>query len=224
MKLKIFIGSMRWISLSICVVLFGSACSSVPVQRSERMGFFEMLAQGRHGRSADELREVESYETVTSEEEVSSVIPPKQMKQAAKNLNFQWPLQSVAISSKFGPRERDFHEGIDLRAKIGTAVFASQSGKVIYSGRGISGYGKMLVIKHSGGFATVYAHNSKIYVKEGQRVKQGQKIALSGNTGRTSGPHLHFEVRKGVSAIDPLRVLPRKDERIADLRKPARFK
>ncbi len=119
-----------------------------------------------------------------------------------------WPLKKVALTSPFGQRGHEFHEGIDLRAKRGTPVYSVSDGRVIYAGSGIKGYGKMLVIKHWGDFNTVYAHNSKLLVKRGQRVKKGKKIALTGSTGHSSGPHLHFEVRKGVVALNPVKILP----------------
>jgi murein DD-endopeptidase MepM/ murein hydrolase activator NlpD len=119
-----------------------------------------------------------------------------------------WPLEDVQVTSVFGSRRGTFHDGIDLRAALGTPVRAVADGKVIYSGSQIGGYGKMVVLKHAQGLASVYAHNSSLRVRVGQKVGRGQRIALSGNTGRSSGPHLHFEVRYGVLALDPLRVLP----------------
>ncbi|MBI2712092.1 MAG: M23 family metallopeptidase [Bdellovibrio sp.] len=120
----------------------------------------------------------------------------------------KWPLNSVAVTSDFGRRGREFHEGVDLKALTGTPVFAAQSGKILYADSKIRGYGKMVVIQHAKELATVYAHISKILVRKGQRVIQGQKIALSGRTGRVSGPHLHFETRRGLAAVDPLKILP----------------
>jgi murein DD-endopeptidase MepM/ murein hydrolase activator NlpD len=123
--------------------------------------------------------------------------------------DLKWPLQSVQVTSPFGKRGGDFHEGIDLRARIGTPVYAAQAGVVLYSNSKIRGYGKMIVIKHDGKVATIYAHNSKLLVRRGQHVKKGQKISISGNTGHSSGPHLHFEIRRGLYAVNPLEVLPR---------------
>lgn len=121
---------------------------------------------------------------------------------------WRWPLQRVEVTSPFGRRGEEFHEGVDLRAPKGTPVYSANSGIVLYAGNKIIGYGKMIVIKHESGLATVYGHNSKIYVKRGERVKQGQKIASSGKTGRATGAHLHFEVRDGSVALDPMTVLP----------------
>jgi len=96
-------------------------------------------------------------------------------------------------------------------------VVAANDGKVLYAGRKIAGYGNMVVIRHGFGFSTVYAHNSKLMVRRGQRVKCGQRIALSGATGKASGPHLHFELRHGTEAVDPFKVLVQPGRRIAKI-------
>lgn len=124
--------------------------------------------------------------------------------------SWRWPLARNKVTSNFGERGDDHHDGIDLRASIGTPVYAAAEGSVLYAGSRIRGYGKMVVLKHRSGLSTVYAHNSKLVVSEGGRVKRGQKIALSGNSGRSSGPHVHFEIRKGTKAINPVALLPRK--------------
>ncbi len=113
----------------------------------------------------------------------------------------------MTIVSNFGKRGKKFHEGIDLRAQQGTPVYAAQSGRVLYADSGILGYGKMVVIQHSDELSTIYAHHSKLFVHRGQRVSQGQRIALSGKTGRVTGPHLHFEIRQGTIPMDPLELL-----------------
>ena len=124
--------------------------------------------------------------------------------------HWAWPLKKLAVSSHFGNRHGDFHDGLDLKANGGTPVFSVADGKVIYSADRISGYGRMVVVKHANDLSTVYAHNNKLLVKKGTFVKRGELIAMSGNTGRSSGPHLHFEVREGVKAVNPLYVLPRR--------------
>ncbi len=137
-----------------------------------------------------------------------SRIYAKEVKPVSEDLDLQWPLASVEVSSHFGQRGRSFHEGIDLRAKVGTEVRAAQAGRVLYASSKIRGYGKMIVIRHAGKLATIYAHNSTLLVKRGDYVHQGQEIARTGNTGHSTGPHLHFEVRRDVAALNPLQVLP----------------
>jgi len=108
------------------------------------------------------------------------------------------------LTSRFGWRWGRMHKGIDISAKVGTPIYAADGGKVIFSGTQ-NGYGKMIVIDHGNGLQTAYAHNSKNLVSAGQRVHKGQKIAEVGNTGRTTGPHLHFEVRKNGTPVNPLK-------------------
>jgi murein DD-endopeptidase MepM/ murein hydrolase activator NlpD len=125
-----------------------------------------------------------------------------------KPIRLIWPLERGEVSSAFGKRRRDFHDGIDIRANRGTPIYAAQAGTVLYSSRRIRGYGNMIVIKHDSGFATIYAHNKKNFVKKGDRVIQGQQIALVGATGKATGPHVHFEVRRGEVPQNPLDYLP----------------
>ena len=113
-----------------------------------------------------------------------------------------WPVRGP-ISSPFGVREGRLHQGVDLRVPDGTPVRAADDGEVIYAGRGLRGYGHLVVLRHLGDLSTVYAHNSSILVAERQQVLRGQPIALSGHSGRATAPHLHFEVRRGPHAVDP---------------------
>lgn len=131
-------------------------------------------------------------------------------------LDFLWPVEGGAVTSGFGNRRGRPHDAIDIAAKMGTAVLAAESGQVIFAKR-FSGYGNLVVVKHSGEFYTVYAHNQKILVNRGKKVKRGQKIALVGRTGRATGPHLHFEIRQVTTALDPLKFFP--DKKIIKRRK-----
>jgi lipoprotein NlpD len=123
---------------------------------------------------------------------------------------FRWPLATVriVIGSPFGTRDGRPHEGIDLPAPVGTPVFAAADGHVAYVGNGIRGYGNMVVIKPPGDLLTVYAHNSLLMVAQGQPVRAGDRIALVGQSGRATGPHLHFEVRTGQIPRNPMSFLP----------------
>jgi murein DD-endopeptidase MepM/ murein hydrolase activator NlpD len=122
---------------------------------------------------------------------------------------FRWPLErAAAVGSPFGTRAGRQHEGIDLPTPIGTPVFAAGDGQVVYAGNAIRGYGNLIVIQHEGDLLTVYAHNSELLVAQGDKVRVGQRIALSGRSGHASGPHLHFEVRSGQIPVDPVSYLP----------------
>lgn len=122
------------------------------------------------------------------------------------------PISGGRLSSGFGGRKAPTrgastnHKGVDWSTPIGTPVMASNTGTVVTAGW-VSGYGYAVYINHADGRQTRYGHLSKVLVKVGQTVTQGQKIALSGNTGRSTGPHLHFEIRIGGSAVNPLNYL-----------------
>lgn len=121
---------------------------------------------------------------------------------------FRKPLESIYVTSGYGFRMhpidgvRHFHTGIDYRAAIGTSIYASRDG--IISDTGLLGnYGLYIIIKHNGGYETVYSHLSRVNVKVNDRVISGQIIAESGNTGKSTGPHLHFEIRKSGVPLNP---------------------
>jgi LysM repeat protein len=113
------------------------------------------------------------------------------------------------ITSPFGKRSDPLtgdvrhHSGVDLRAKWGDRVYAASSGRVIFTGIS-GGYGNLIQIVHKNGYITLYGHLSKILVKVGDKIKRGQLIGRVGETGRVTGPHLHFEIRKNGKAVDPL--------------------
>jgi len=118
----------------------------------------------------------------------------------------RWPLQGV-LYSRFGVRQGQRHDGIDIAAPEGTPVVAAAGGTVAYAGRQ-SGYGAIVILRHSNGLVTLYAHNSAVLVREGDEVAAGTPIARVGQSGRTTGPHLHFEVREGTRPRNPLFYLP----------------
>ncbi len=129
---------------------------------------------------------------------------------AAARAPLRWPLATgrIFVGSPFGTREGRPHEGIDLPAPVGTPVFAAGDGRVVYAGNGIRGYGNLVVVRHAGDLLTVYAHNSVLLVAQGQPVRAGDRIALVGQSGHATGPHLHFEVRAGQIPRNPMRFLP----------------
>ena len=121
---------------------------------------------------------------------------------------FLWPVpSSTRTSSGFGQRWGKNHEGMDIPGRVGAHIVAASEGVVVYAGNEIGGYGNITVIAHKNGFFTVYAHAKANFTKAGQRVYRGQVIAQIGMTGRTYGPHLHFEIRRNGEAIDPANYL-----------------
>ncbi len=125
---------------------------------------------------------------------------------AGPGARLAWPLQGV-LYGRYGVRSGRRHDGIDLAAPEGTPIGAAAAGTVIYAGEQ-SGYGSIVILRHADGLVTLYAHCSELLVEEGQDVRRGQPIARVGQTGRTSGPHLHFEVREGTRPRNPLLFLP----------------
>lgn len=121
----------------------------------------------------------------------------------------RWPT-SGTVTSRFGRRGSRMHDGIDIGTKEGTPVYAAAGGEVVYSDQRLSGYGKLIIIRHGGDMFTAYAHNQRNLVRKGMKVNAGDMIARVGRTGRASGSHLHFEVRRGSTPVDPLSYLPRK--------------
>jgi murein DD-endopeptidase MepM/ murein hydrolase activator NlpD len=121
---------------------------------------------------------------------------------------FIWPVpQFYKVSSHYGKRGSRNHDGIDIPAPKGTPIVSVDHGVVVYSDNGIRGYGNMIVIAHSNEIFTVYAHNKTNKVDKGDKVKKGQRIAEIGNTGRSTGPHLHFEIRVKNKARNPAQYL-----------------
>ncbi len=126
-----------------------------------------------------------------------------QEKVAYKKPNFIWPVEG-RMGAGFDEAEGKRHMGIDISAPAGTAIKASAPGRVIYSGNTIRGYGNLILLRHSEEFVTIYAHNEVNLVEEGEWIEGGQIIGRVGQTGRTTGPHLHFEIRRNNKSVDPL--------------------
>jgi len=114
----------------------------------------------------------------------------------------QWPLRGV-LYARFGRKGKSPHDGIDLAAPAGTPVRTAAEGSVLFAGPQ-QGYGLLVIIEHAHGLVTVYAHNRDLRVRTGQTVRESQVIATVGESGKTSGPHLHFEVRQDGAPVDPL--------------------
>ncbi len=121
---------------------------------------------------------------------------------------FIWPVRGKVVSS-FGAKEKGLHnDGINIAAPEGSPVKAVENGVVAYAGNELRGFGNLLLIKHANGYVSAYAHNASLLVKRGDKIKKGQQIATVGRTGNVSSPQLHFEIRKGKKALDPVTVMP----------------
>jgi murein DD-endopeptidase MepM/ murein hydrolase activator NlpD len=116
---------------------------------------------------------------------------------------FLWPLKGRVIIG-FGPQGGGFHnDGINIAARRGASVLAADNGVVVYAGDDLKGFGNLVLIRHAGGWMTAYAHNAVLLVRRGELVKRAQAVARAGSTGRVSTPQVHFEIRRGVKAVDP---------------------
>jgi murein DD-endopeptidase MepM/ murein hydrolase activator NlpD len=129
--------------------------------------------------------------------------PAGRAKIAYKKLDFIWPVEGK-INDTFEEAEDRRHQGIDISSPVGAPIKASNAGMVVYSNNTIKGYGNLVILRHSEEFVTVYAHNQVNLVEEGAWVEKGQIIGRVGQTGRASGPHVHFEIRKNNRPVDPL--------------------
>ncbi|MBO5665877.1 MAG: peptidoglycan DD-metalloendopeptidase family protein [Firmicutes bacterium] len=157
-------------------------------------GTQEVVARVKRNNGEEVSRDVLSTKKLT--DPVSQIVvkgtkkaPPRQ-----GTGTWAWPIKNYRISSKYGSRWNRMHNGVDLAAPTGTKIYATDGGTVTYAGyKGTFGY--LVIINHGGNYESYYAHCSKLLVKKGDKVFQGQNIALVGNTGRSTGPHLHFEIR-----------------------------
>ncbi|NIM01774.1 MAG: peptidoglycan DD-metalloendopeptidase family protein [Acidobacteria bacterium] len=119
-----------------------------------------------------------------------------------------WPVRNGVVLSGFGaPRRSHRHGGLDIKGFAGQPVVAARSGRVVYAGAGLRGYGKTVILDHSDGIRSLYAHNSALLVRVGERVDQGQSIARIGRTGNATTEHCHFEIRVNDRRVDPSRWL-----------------
>ena len=172
----------------------------------------------RESKPSPKLAEVKKSEPAKKSAPVPAKTASKPEKRqrgeiAVRASGFRWPIMG-RINSPFGwrthpvTRRRDFHTGIDIKANRNDPIKAAGSGRVVYSGW-MGGYGKVLVVEHNNGQSTLYAHCSTLLFGKGASVSSGQLIAKIGTTGRSTGPHLHFEVRNGSSPVNPIKYLSR---------------
>lgn len=144
----------------------------------------------------------------TTVEEPSAVESPVKASEATGALpTFRWPVRGKVITSYGAKTNGKSNDGINLAVPEGTPVKAAEDGVVAYSGNELKGYGNLVLVRHSNGYVTAYAHASELLVKRGDTIKRGQIIAKSGQSGEVGSPQLHFEIRKGSAPVDPLQFL-----------------
>ncbi|HEY7365370.1 MAG TPA: M23 family metallopeptidase [Methylomirabilota bacterium] len=122
---------------------------------------------------------------------------------------YRWPLDAGLVTSEYGQRRGTPHQGMDIAAELRVPVYAVAEGEAIYVGDQLGGYGNVVILRHDQKTTTLYAHNSALKIKTGQKVKSDQVVALLGSTGRSTGPHLHFEMRENERPVNPRPYLPK---------------
>ncbi len=127
---------------------------------------------------------------------------------STRKTKFMWPVNGTVVSGFGNLGSGRKNDGINIKAALGTAVKAADSGTVAYAGNELKGFGNLILIKHSDGWITAYAHCDRLFVKKGQKVARGEKIATVGSSGSVTTPQLHFEVRAGKKAVNPRSYLP----------------
>ncbi len=198
----------------VACVYFLSSCAYLPIQDQHTVKKGETLAGIAHRYHLDqkqlaELNGLENIDHLLPAQMPTLKLSNRPMRKTAYAMpsnRFIWPTHGE-LSSKFGRRWGTFHNGIDISSSFGTPIKSAAPGRVIYSGQE-SGYGKLLIIYHGEAYSTVYAHASQLIAKKGDFVRRGQIVAYVGSTGRSTGPHLHFEIRKHKEAQNPLDYLP----------------
>jgi len=207
---KSYLGPITTVFLTLTLAFALSSCSTLSRQKSRSKdrnhsmrGLIQRWIDAEKGISDSDDRRITRRMRKSDTERLTLDASVRE-----KVAKWNWPLNKIKVTSQFGKRGKRFHEGVDLLARTGTPVRAVAAGRVAYSGSRINGYGNMIVIKHPVGLYSVYAHNRKNFVRAGSNVKRGQKIALSGQSGRATGPHLHFEVRTASHAYDPVSLIP----------------
>jgi murein DD-endopeptidase MepM/ murein hydrolase activator NlpD len=144
----------------------------------------------------------------TADEPAAEATPVKAAGEATGALpTFRWPVRGKVITSYGAKTNGKSNDGINLAVPEGTPVKAAEDGVVAYAGNELKGYGNLVLVRHSNGFVTAYAHASELLVKRGDTIKRGQVIAKSGQSGEVGSPQLHFEIRKGSNPVDPLQFL-----------------
>ncbi|SHN86217.1 LysM peptidoglycan-binding domain-containing M23 family metallopeptidase [Bradyrhizobium erythrophlei] len=157
--------------------------------------------------TADPQQKVRLAQTTNVDEAPAAEAPVKSADATGALPTFRWPVRGKVITSYGAKTNGKSNDGINLAVPEGTPVKAAEDGVVAYSGNELKGYGNLVLVRHSNGYVTAYAHASELLVKRGDSIKRGQVIAKSGQSGEVSSPQLHFEIRKGSNPVDPLQFL-----------------
>ena len=157
--------------------------------------------------ATDPQQKARLAQATTVEEPAVTEAPVKASEATGALPTFRWPVRGKVITSYGAKTNGKANDGINLAVPEGTPVKAAEDGVVAYSGNELKGYGNLVLVRHSNGYVTAYAHASELLVKRGDSIKRGQIIAKSGQSGEVGSPQLHFEIRKGSTPVDPLQFL-----------------
>jgi murein DD-endopeptidase MepM/ murein hydrolase activator NlpD len=157
--------------------------------------------------TGDSQQKARLAQATTTPAELSAETPVKASEATGALPTFRWPVRGKVITSYGAKTNGKANDGINLAVPEGTPVKAAEDGVVAYSGNELKGYGNLVLVRHTNGYVTAYAHASELLVKRGDTIKRGQIIAKSGQSGEVGSPQLHFEIRKGSSPVDPLQFL-----------------
>ena len=184
----------------------GGESAQAPVQQQAFNSQVKQQQQSATG-NLDPQQLPEPPGKVVHEQVGETQVQSQQLAADAVAGGFRWPVRGRIIST-FGEKPSGMrNEGINISVPEGTSVKAAESGIVAYAGNELKGYGNLVLIRHENGWVTAYAHNRELFVKRGDTVRRGDIIAKAGQTGSVTSPQLHFEVRKGPSAVDPIKYL-----------------
>jgi murein DD-endopeptidase MepM/ murein hydrolase activator NlpD len=157
--------------------------------------------------SAEPPQKARLASATTTPEELAPETPAKAADATGALPTFRWPVRGRVVTGYGAKTNGKSNDGINVAVPEGTPVKAAEDGVVAYSGNELKGYGNLVLVRHSNGYVTAYAHASELMVKRGETIKRGQVIAKSGQSGEVGSPQLHFEIRKGSSPVDPLQFL-----------------
>ena len=157
--------------------------------------------------TTDSQQKARLAQTTNVEEAPAAETPTKAAEATGALPTFRWPVRGKVITGYGAKTNGKSNDGINLAVPEGTPVKAAEDGVVAYSGNELKGYGNLVLVRHSNGYVTAYAHASELLVKRGDTIKRGQIIAKSGQSGEVGSPQLHFEIRKGSNPVDPLQFL-----------------
>jgi murein DD-endopeptidase MepM/ murein hydrolase activator NlpD len=218
---------LRWISISLALGQAGCTMTRDLFNKRPE-GRWVMGEFDRYAKMADQLRKNHASGPLDDKEvrellrrigltsstprpsaDAPRPTPPKPFAVPVYSGGYRWPLDAGLVTSEFGQRRGTAHQGLDIAADRNVPIYAAAEGEVIYADSKLGGYGNAVIVRHDQKTTTLYAHNSTLKIKTGQKVRADQVVALLGSSGRSTGPHLHFELRENERPIDPRSHLPK---------------